>query len=317
LDLSLLQTLVLDEADRMLDMGFQESLDTIISYCPPARQSLLFSATFPKEIQSMAKRVLKDPELVKVEATKEENKIDDVFYRINHLSDKNEALKTLLLHTKPESCLVFCNTKVASTDVCAYLKSEGFSALALNGDFEQKTRTQTLIRFENGSCSILVATDVAARGLDIDELDLVINYDLAHDPEVHVHRIGRTGRAGKSGKAFSLFVDREASKLVAIEDLPQITIKESKIPQIRDTSIKRPEFSTVQIDAGKKNKIRPGDVLGALTATDTLTRDDVGKIKVISNWTFVAIKRNSVKAALKALGEGKIKGRNYRVRELR
>lgn len=220
---------------------------------------------------------------------------------------------------KPESCVVFCNTKQATFDVTDYLAARGFSVAVLNGDLEQKERDQTLIRFANKSISILVATDVAARGLDIDKLDAVINYELAHDADTHVHRIGRTGRAGEQGLACSLYVNRDSSKLVDIEDYQKITISESNLPdaEVLNAEVYGPQMATLRIDGGKKQKVRPGDILGALTGKDGIPGSDVGKINVTDYCAYVAVKKVSAGFALKKLENGKLKGRNFRVWRIR
>ncbi|TEU24155.1 MAG: ATP-dependent RNA helicase DbpA, partial [Gammaproteobacteria bacterium] len=196
LKLDHIKTLVLDEADRMLDMGFQDAIDEIIEKIPTQRQTLLFSATYPDEIASVAERVMSQPLMVNAPSTHEESTIKQYFHKASSADDRMTALRLLLAKHKPISALVFCNTKIDTQDVADELVYYGFYALAIHGDLDQRERDQALIRFSNKSVSVLVATDVAARGLDIDALDMVINFNIAHDPEVHVHRIGRTGRAG-------------------------------------------------------------------------------------------------------------------------
>ncbi|MFT5520253.1 MAG: ATP-independent RNA helicase DbpA, partial [Enterobacterales bacterium] len=194
LNLEELNTLVLDEADRMLEMGFQPSLDLIFSLCPEQKQTLLFSATFPEQILPVTKQIMNDPVTVKVTTTHDDSVIKQHFYKIKDNNQRFKAVRRLLLNHNPESAAIFCNTKIETSDLANSLQMDGFSAQALHGDLEQRDRDLTLIKFANKSSSVLVATDVAARGLDIDSMDLVINYQLSHDPEVHIHRIGRTGR---------------------------------------------------------------------------------------------------------------------------
>lgn len=206
IDLSELNTLVLDEADRMLDMGFQDALDAIIDAAPKQRQTLLFSATFPEKIEQIAQRIMQTPEVIKVESTHDTSSIAQYFYKVEGSEARDEALANLLLTHQPESAVVFCNTKKEVQSVADELHHKGFSVIDIHGDLEQRERDQALVQFANKSVSILVATDVAARGLDVDNLDAVFNFELSRDPEVHVHRIGRTGRAGSKGLAFSFLV---------------------------------------------------------------------------------------------------------------
>lgn len=312
------ETLVLDEADQMLDMGFQDTLDAIIERIPQNRQTLLFSATFPRAIEAIAKRVLKNPEMIKVEEEQAKSTIKQYFYKMDNNKQRYPTLKLLLLKFTPQSCVVFCNTKVETQQVCDDLADEGFSAVALHGDLEQRDRERTLIHFANKSASILVATDVAARGLDIDDMDMVINYHLAHDTQTHVHRVGRTGRAGKKGIACSIYGEAEAFKVAQIGDHYERDITPEQMPSFNllDKPPYRPEMVTLMIDSGKKQKVRAGDILGALTGKDGIAGRQVGKINVLDNVAFVAVERNSSKPALRKLTEGNIKGRKIRARRL-
>lgn len=313
------ETLVLDEADRMLDMGFKEDIEKICDECPHERQTLLFSATFPDKIESMARNIMDKPERVTVMEKHTKSTIEQYFYEVDNDQHREQTLSQLLLHFLPDNAVVFCNTKRECQDISDTLKKEGFSTAAIHGDLDQKDRDQTLIRFANNSISILLATDVAARGLDIENLDMVINYHLSRDPEVHVHRIGRTGRAGSQGIALSMLSDRESPKLSRLEDEMGVSLSLSKIPKAQKVApeeLKAPMI-TIEIAAGKRDKIRPGDIVGALTANKTLAGDDIGKIKVMPTRAFVAVKRQDSKKALELLSEGKIKGRSFRVRLVR
>ncbi|MEI4966160.1 ATP-dependent RNA helicase DbpA [Aeromonas caviae] len=316
LELDDLKTLVLDEADRMLDMGFGEDINRVISHAPRDRQTLLFSATYPEGIAQMSRGVQRNPVEVSVESLHEESAIEQKLYEVP-VGQRLDALTWLLSHYQPSSCVVFCNTKRACNDVADHLAAKGFSALALNGDLEQRERDQVLVRFANGSATILVATDVAARGLDIKELGAVINYELTYDPEVHVHRIGRTGRAGQQGLALSLYQPNEAQRVNFIEEYQQAPIPQGDLAGIgRDIKPIAPQMVTLSIDAGRKSKVRAGDILGALTGEGGIAGADVGKIQISEQYSYVAVKRQVASAALKRLQEGKIKGRSYRTRKL-
>jgi len=319
LALNSLQFFVLDEADRMLEMGFQSALDAIVKHTPSQRQTLLFSATFQAQTKSIAKRMMQQPVMVHVESTHDDKSIEQHFYQLGDDDEARiQAIRLLLLQYQPVSSVIFCNTKRETEDVANALIYEGFSALALNGDLEQRDRDQVMVRFVNKSVSILVATDVAARGLDIDGLDMVINYELAHDPEIHVHRIGRTGRAGKQGMACTLFTLRDDYKMTVLGDYLERSINAESLPS--SSMLKKPAFkaemTTLQIGGGKKQKLRPGDILGALTAGKGIAGKQVGKIHVMDQWAYVAVSRDISKLALKKLGDGQLKGRSFRVRSI-
>lgn len=318
LNLSDVDTLILDEADRMLEMGFQDSLEAIVAHIPASRQTLLFSATFAEDMQRVAKGMMRNPVMIEVKAEAGVSSIDQRFHKVGAEIDRFTALRLLLQEIRPESALVFCTTKRDVDDVCQQLQRNNFSALALHGDMEQRDRDRTLILFSNNSVSVLVATDVAARGLDIDALDLVVNYHPARDTDTHVHRIGRTGRAGIEGLACTLFDDTDAHKIARLavngdpvknpHPLPSLTLLEIKTPY--------PAMQTLQIDGGKKQKLRPGDIVGALTSGGDISFEQIGKINVTDNSAYVAVRQNIVKLAQHKLGEGKLKGRSFRVRKL-
>lgn len=318
LNLEYVETLVLDEADRMLEMGFQDALDAVIDQIPLDRQTLLFSATFPKKIESIAKRIMTEPEMVQVTSTHDDSSIQQHLFKVKDDAERMFALRLLLLKNRPESTVVFCNTRIETQEVANELCNYGFSAVALHGDLEQRDRDQTLVRFANKSVSILVATDVASRGLDIEALDAVINYQIARDIEVYVHRIGRTGRAGRKGLACTLFSDNETHRVARLEDYigQRITVESLPSDSALDKPVFKPEMSTIQIDGGKKQKIRAGDILGALTGENGIDGKQVGKIQIMDNKSYVAVTQGVAKAALKKISEGKMKGRSYRARRL-
>ena len=301
----------------MLEMGFQDSLDAIFEQVPAQRQTLLFSATYPKQIKAIAGRILRDPVTAHAQETHDHSSIEQHFYRVDD-AQRSEALQRLLMTFRPESTVVFCNTKAETQGLADDLSHHGFSAIALHGDLEQRERDETLVRFANRSAAILVATDVAARGLDIDNLDAVVNYHIAHDPEQHTHRIGRTGRAGSKGLALSLYSEDEARKLALLEgDVDPIRDSEPlPAAKVIDGDPIGATMVTLQIDGGKKQKLRPGDILGALTGKGGVKGQQVGKINVFDNWTYVAVEKNVSKLALNKLGKDKLKGRSFRVRRI-
>lgn len=313
-----LNTLVLDEADRMLDMGFQASLDAIVSYMPRERQTLLFSATYPEQIQSLAGRITNKPVMIRVAETHDARTIRQHFYNFGLSKHRLTALILLLLKFRPGSALVFCNTRRETEEVAEELRSRGLSALALHGDLEQRVRDQILVRFSNKSASILVATDVAARGLDIEMLDAVINYQIARDTEVHVHRIGRTGRAGSKGIACTLFSEKEKYKFERLEEYLEQSLETEELPpySLLEKPGYKPPMVTLQIDGGRKQKVRPGDILGALTGENGIAGKQVGKIQIFDQCAYVAVARDAARPALRKLSAGKLKGRSFRVRRI-
>ena len=310
------ETFVLDEADRMLDMGFSDAIDDVIRFAPASRQTLLFSATWPEAIAAISGRVQRDPLAIEIDSTDALPPIEQQFYETSS-KGKIPLLQRLLSLHQPSSCVVFCNTKKDCQAVCDALNEVGQSALSLHGDLEQRDRDQTLVRFANGSARVLVATDVAARGLDIKSLELVVNFELAWDPEVHVHRIGRTARAGNSGLAISFCAPEEAQRANIISDMLQIKLNWQTPPVNSSIVPLETEMATLCIDGGKKAKMRPGDVLGALTGDIGLDGADIGKIAVHPAHVYVAVRQAVAHKAWKQLQGGKIKGKTCRVRLLK
>jgi ATP-independent RNA helicase DbpA len=317
LDLSALNTLVLDEADRMLDMGFFDDMATVIKQCPKERQTLLFSATYPEGIASLSAQFMRNPQMITVQAQHATTKIAQRWYQVTK-TERLHAVGQLLNHFRPASTLAFCNTKAQCRDLVEVLQAQGFSALALYGELEQRERDQVLVQFANRSCSVLVATDVAARGLDIADLAAVINVDVTPDSEVHIHRIGRTGRAGAEGLALNLASMNEMGFVGKIELLQNRESEWHKLEELTPTSTEplRPPMLTLQITGGRKEKIRAGDVLGALTGDAGYTREQIGKINVNEYSTYVAVDRRIAQEAERKLNAGKVKGKSVRVRLL-
>ncbi|MDI6935097.1 ATP-dependent RNA helicase DbpA [Serratia sp. Se-PFBMAAmG] len=310
-----LNTLVLDEADRMLDMGFFDAIASIIGKTPSRRQTLLFSATYPAGIEQLAADFMRKPQQVKVESLHTDNQIEQRFIEIDP-QQRLEAVTRVLGHYRPQSCVAFCFTKQQCEDVVAHLTAKGIVAQALHGDLEQRDRDQVLTMFANRSSSVLVATDVAARGLDIDGLDMVINVELARDAEIHVHRVGRTGRAGEKGIAISLVAPAEGHRAQAIEALQKSPLRWDQLDSLKNKGGEPllPVMSTLCIAAGRKDKLRPGDILGALTGDAGIPGKQVGKIAIFDFQAFVAVERALAKQAMQRLNSGKIKGRALKVR---
>lgn len=317
LDLSALTTLVLDEADRMVDMGFYEDIAAIIAQCPAKRQTLLFSATYPDNIRKLSARFMRNPAEVKVQAQHDASGIEQIFYEIEE-SERLDAVVTLLAHFRPASTIAFCNTKIRSHDLVERLQAEGISAQALNGDLEQRERDEILIQFANQSCAVLVATDVAARGLDIQNLGAVINVDVTKDTEVHIHRIGRSGRGDQKGLALSLCSPNEMRWATLIEQYQGSPLKWADLKLLRSKADRplRAPMITLCVQGGKKDKLRPGDLLGALTGDGGLTFEQVGKINITEFNSYIAIDRQIAKQAFSRLSTSNIKGRRFRMRFL-
>jgi ATP-independent RNA helicase DbpA len=326
LDLSRLDTFVLDEADRMLDMGFQEDMEKILKKAPKERQTVLFSATFPSSILSMSKAYQRDPVRVTIESESDEaHSIRQVAYEVDP-SNKVKGLLWLLQQHKPESAIVFCNFKATVSELSRAFLQSGVSVGSIHGDLEQHERDRVMAKFRNQSTRVLIATDVAARGIDIEKLDLVVNYDLPSKVDVYTHRIGRTGRAGKSGLAVSFASARERGKIQTIEkstgvkfDWKKLASNEQLNAEVAKTELHSDaKMDTLYISGGRKEKMRPGDILGALTGeAGGLSGSDVGKIEIHDHFSYVAVSRKVSQRALERLAAGRIKGRKFRVEKVK
>ena len=316
--LDAINTLVLDEADRMLDMGFAEDIAAVVKLCPKQRQTLLFSATYPDGVMKMAAKFMREPQEVKLTERHAASKIRQRFYEVKE-AERLNAVALLLNHYRPVSTLAFCNTKAQCRELVALLQAQGIVALELHGDLDQRDRDQVLVQFANRSCSVLVATDVAARGLDIADLEAVINVDITPDVELHTHRVGRTGRADEAGWAFSLASMDEMGRVGRIDEMQgsaSVWHPVNELTAATDAEPLHPPMVTLQILGGRKEKIRPGDVLGALTKDLGYSAAQVGKINVNEFSTYVAVERGIAKEAMRGLNNGKVKGKSVKVRRL-
>jgi len=319
-------TLILDEADRMLEMGFQEDLTKILEQIPVKRQTVLFSATFPKTIEKLSEGIQSNPDRIVVQSPVEENKsIDETLIRAT--GNSASELAAVITALNPGTAIVFCNLKATVKSVTDSLKKAGFSAEMLSGDLEQSDRDRVMAKFRNQSLRVLVATDVAARGIDVDALDLVVNFELPREKEIYTHRIGRTGRAGKNGIALSWVTHPQHAivrKLSARGDVKKFDsaaeyLETLQLPAKKgDATAAAAAMKTLYISGGRKHKLRPGDILGALTGdAGKFSGEDIGKIEIHDFFSYVAVKAEIANLALKRLREGRIKSRRFNVELVR
>ena len=320
LELKGVKTFVLDEADRMLDMGFAQVMADITARLPKNRQTLLLSATFPEDIKKVSRSIQLNPLQIRVEepARREKQIVEQLFFEVQK-HERDRCLLALFEHYRPRNAMVFCNTKQQCAEVARFLRTHDIEAAAIHGDLDQRERDQVLLQFANDSCPVLVASDVAARGLDIPLLEMVVNYELPRDADTYVHRIGRTGRAGESGQAFSLVTPPEAPRMRVVEEY----LNTNCICDVLSSLDRDPNYQlqgskvTLQFDAGRKQKIRPGDLLGALTGDAGLSGGQIGKITIAETSSYVAIDRLALRQAMNYLANGKVKGRAIRSRRLK
>lgn len=323
ISLSSVTIVVLDEADRMLDMGFEDDMRAILGACPTRRQTALFSATYPPGIEAISRSYQTKP--VRLSSGSNDRLAAAGRAAIRQFvievaaEDKVALLKSLLGHHKPDSAIVFCNQKSTASALAQDLVAVGLSAAALHGDLEQRDRDRVMATFRNRSIRILIATDVAARGIDVENVTIVFNFDLPAKPEVYLHRIGRTGRAGSAGLAIALATQRESHKIEAIEVFTSVSMQRQSAPtndenQQQLSSVPSATMATLRIGGGRKEKLRAGDIVGALTGeSGGLPFAAVGKIEIHDHFSYVAIARELAASACRSLAQGRIKGRRFAV----
>ena len=333
LDLSDIKYLIIDEADKMLNMGFIDQVEDIIKEITNDRITMLFSATLEERIEKLCKRYMNHPE--KIEISKKNvttDIIEQEYYKVDHSKRFNTLTKVIYAEV-PDSAIIFCNTKVEVGNVANKMRNKGFNVNALHGGMDQKDRLYTINDFKRGKFQFLVATDVAARGIDVEEITHVINYEVPVEKESYVHRIGRTGRAGHKGKSITFVSDYEKRMFNEIEEYIGYSVIEKEIPNdeevekgkklFEEKTRQRPKFkkaksheidkkiTKLHINAGKKKKVRAGDIVGAINNIPGITSEDIGIIDVQDAFSYVDILGNKGNIVLKNLDT--IKGKKVRV----
>ena len=325
--------LIIDEGDKMLNMGFIDQIEKVINALPKNRSIMLFSATMPEAVEKLCVKYMNNPEKVTV-TTKVVNRerIEEVYYNVED-KDKFKALKRVIYGEVPNRGIVFCNTKDTVKNVIKLMINEGLSAKELHGDMEQKERLKIMEDFKNGDFQFLVATDIAARGIHVDDITHVINYDVPGEKEAYVHRIGRTGRQGKSGNAITFVSNYETKFLRSIEEYIGYTITHGtyaedsklregkKLLKEKSSNLKKSvkpkninkDIVKIHLNGGKKKKIRPGDIAGALNSIEGITSEDVGIIEVQDGFSYVDILNKKGNTILNNYKELSIKGKKIKI----
>lgn len=323
--------LVLDESDEMLNMGFLEQVETIIENLPSDRTNLLFSATMPEDIERLASKYMNKAEYIEIESSENAfDRIEQISYEVT-ASNKLDSLRKITISENPDNCIVFCNTRDTVEEVYDYLEEDSYRVDKIHGGMEQDDRTKVMQDFKMGKFRYLVATDVAARGIDVEDITHVINYDIPRDIEPYIHRIGRTARKKKTGKAITFSRSNQSKFLSEIEsytgrniikkDISEVIVEDEDIRSFEDkmrekqagSRLKEKELNKgilkLHINAGKKTKMRAGDIVGAISNIDGVNAEDIGVIDIIPVSSFVEILNGKGEYVLKELQNVKIKGR--------
>jgi ATP-independent RNA helicase DbpA len=311
LDLSAIRTLVFDEADRLLEMGFVETVSAIARAVPPDHQTLLFSATFPDAVRALSTAYQRHAQHVVAPVADVASRITQIVHDVPR-DERIASLVRILGHHRPDSAVIFCNHRETCDEVARALAAAGFAAVALHGGMEQHDRNTVLLLLRNGSLRVVVATDVAARGLDIADLGAVVHYDLPREPDVFIHRSGRTGRAGSSGLAISLAHPSDGRLLDELRQGPLAGVAMSPIPSAAADRPPLPAMATIAIQGGRHDRLRPGDIVGALTTEVRIAAADIGQITVNDRISFVAVTATVARRALEGLAGGRIKNKRFR-----
>lgn len=315
LDLSNTKQLVLDEGDKLLEMGFEEEVDQVVAALPGRRQTILFSATMPEGVKALISNSLRNPQFIKATATTIPDQVKLIGVKAEH-GQRQEVVLKLLRSIHAGGTVVFVNTRATADDLTAKLQSQGVPAKALHGGMEQPERDKAMTLFRNASTRILIATDLAARGLDITVLQNIIHLELPDDAAAYLHRSGRTGRAGRSGTVYTIITSRDEQKLLEwnLQQMDEwLSASALEKPSAKSSSEKTAAYATLYINGGRKDKISPKDIVGALIAEAGLKADQIGKIEVQDRQSFVAVPASAAQSASDSLNNAKIKGRKYKV----
>ncbi len=334
-DPSMIKYLIIDEADELMNMGFIEQLEEILEHLPSDRVTLLFSATIPEDIKHLCDSYMKDPDLIEIES--ESRALDRIEQQVYFARNKEKTalVNDILVVENPDTCMIFCNTRIAVDELYDDFKDMGYPCGRIHGGMNQRDRMREMDSFKKGKFRYLIATGVAARGIDVDDVSLVVNYDFPEDEESYVHRVGRTGRKDRMGKAVSFVTDKDKAALHAVEqfvelslavmEAPEESVVEAAEPAFMEKLNKRPKMKEnkaaklndgilkIHINAGKKQKMRAADIVGTLCSIEGMTKDDIGIITIMDISTYVEVLNGKGDKVLKTLQKKTLKGRIRRV----